>query len=1057
MVQIDPFAGQTYDPILTTLPDTLKAFANKYSDPDVQGYVNTLPPSIRNPLIDMDRKRVLRGQQPFSKKQLAQAAQTSLDQTAYTKPPGKKATNVFGNFLSDLGAITTSIPRIPSALIKEVKDLEQLPTQLNAAKGPADYFKLPGVRLVPGAYTAGNVLGGRKGIQEALTHPLFTTLDVLPAAKATGLTEAVAESRVGALAREAKAAVAKTRPGQYIAEAVGPRARQVAHAQEIASARVREILNPTSKALTDADIAGDPLAVAARSAAALDKEFPSINPERRRELTQQMQLDRNLITDDVERAYIDRYEDILKEYEKIGIAQGEFANINGEVYDKQTARRLLKAKENRDAYERVWVGGGKGSQKVLAQLDRTYNRLQAQAVPARFRPQVQARLADRIKLTYGTPENIAQVTQAIAEKNYRAIPGWDQQEFNRWTGEVERTWQQMRESGIDPVFVHHVDPSAVASIKYPRVLEKAKSLSQARARTNDATPYVQDATVALTHQGLEWLSRRGSEDFAETIRNSFGRSYDDIAEELRPAARRRAARDPSKDVAGHLQDLIQKEWIKFNPSEFIPWKSPKVTALAKDEILIPKTIYRNVRRMHDPVTNGLTAAIDPVMNVFRTSVLPLSPRWHLNNIFGGSISTGVEAPGSFRFMDKAQEIVRTGETTFEGQKLRLPEELRLSLGGSSRVHQEFSYRAGGTFHRLLGEANAARAEGLINPIRQGFNNVVQKSFDANAFMDDVYRAASYLEGYSKKIGKEGRVLSTAEREAAGMALSKKVLQTWTDLTPIERSVMRYVFPFYGFMQHITRFALRYPMDHPFRASVMGALARTELDDLGTTLPEKFLNNFFLGKPDENGNVKSIQFGGMNPFRDVSNYFTFAGLLGQTNPIAATIAQQLGLDTQTGAPELYPNLRFDAETGRLAVKSENPLQALVENTLPQSRVLLGLAQSGSEFKELMSRDPDAAARLMRSQLGLPVIFRNVNRTQEEAKAEFARMEGQQGALREALRSGSDREARRYENLRPLLDQIRTLQGEGALEQFTPTTTVPSALHMAQQAIIRQNAP
>jgi len=1056
MTYIDPFADQTHDPILTTLPDTLKAFANKYSDPEVAGYVQTLPDFIRNPLVDMDRQRVLRGQQPFSKKQLVQAAQTSLTGEAFTKPPGRKATNVFGNFLSDLGAITTSIPRIPSALIKEAKDLEELPSGLAAAKSPSDYFKLPGVRLVPGAYTAGNVLGGKKGIQEALTHPLFTTLDVLPAAKATGLTEAISESRIGTAAREAKAAVGRTRPGQYIEEAVGQRARQVSHAQEMASARVREILNPKSKALTDADIANDPLAVAARSASQLDTEFPSITPERRRELTQQMELDRNLITDDVERAYIDRYENILGEYEKIGVSEGEFERINGEVYDKQTARRLLRAKENLDQYSRAWVGGGKGSEKVAAQLQRTYDRIQAQAVPARFRPQVAARLADRIKLTYGTPENIAQVTQAIAEKNYKAIPGWDQQEFNRWTGEVERTWQQMRESGIDPVFVHHVDPSQVAAIKYPRVLEKAKSLSQAQARTNDATPYVQDATVALTHQGLEWLSRRGSEDFAEAIQNSFGRSYDDIAEELRPAARRRAERDSSKDVAGHLQDLIRREYTEFDPSSYIKWKSPRVTALAENKIMVPKTVANNIRRMHDPVKNGLTAAIDPVMNVFRTSVLPLSPRWHLNNVFGGGIATAEEAPGAFRFMYKANELVRKGETTLEGQAFRLPEELRLSLGGSSRVQQEFSYRAGGTARRLLGEVNGARLEGTVKPIRQGFNTVVQKSFDANAFMDDTYRAAAYLEGYSKKAA-GGKALSTAEREAAGMALSKKVLQTWTDLTPIERSVMRYVFPFYGFMQHITRFALRYPMDHPFRASVMGALARTELDDLGTTLPEKFLNNFFLGKPDEHGNVKSIQFGGMNPFRDVSNYFTFAGLLGQTNPIAATIAQQLGIDTQTGAPELYPNLSFDAQTGRLAVKSSNPLQALVENTLPQSRVLLGLAQSGSEFKELMSRDPDAAARLMRSQLGLPVIFRDVNVTQEQANSEFARMEGQQTALREALRSGKDEEARRYQALGPLLDQIRTLQGEGQLTQFTPTTTIPSALAMAQEAIIRQNAP
>jgi hypothetical protein len=55
----------------------------------------------------------------------------------------------------------------------------------------AAFLRAPGVRLIPGAYTASNLASGASGVREALSHPVMTALDLLPvantAAKATAV------------------------------------------------------------------------------------------------------------------------------------------------------------------------------------------------------------------------------------------------------------------------------------------------------------------------------------------------------------------------------------------------------------------------------------------------------------------------------------------------------------------------------------------------------------------------------------------------------------------------------------------------------------------------------------------------------------------------------------------------------------------------------------------------------------------------------------------------------------------------------------------------------
>lgn len=1064
--------GQASPPILTQLPDTLKAFQNKYNNATINQYIATLPPNVTNSLISLDQQRVSRGQMPYTKKQFIQAGETARTGVPYTTPPSRKITNVFGNAMSDLRTLTASIPKIPYELYHEARDLPNLPNQIAAAKSPSDVLQLPGFNLIPGSYTLSNLLRGKQGIQEALTHPLFTGLDVLPAkeiplGKELTVGSALAQSRVGRAAAAGKAAFSRTRPGQFLEQLWGPQSRQLAHLENNYSGQLREILNPDSKVITDQMIAGDPIASGVRAASLLNRKYPSIYGDQLRTLTQKMELGDLGDLTDLEKGYVKDYQQILDGYAKHGIENGYLTQVDGEIYSTSEARRLIRDQQDlQKAKAQDAELQNEASAKRLARAQERFDRRQRATAPARFQPLIEKDLEKGLKILYGTPENIDQITKLIAQGNYSAIPGFDQQEVLNLATGIKNRWMKMRDAGLEPIFVHRISRPQVAGILYPHVLETIRTPSALRARTLDATPYVQDATAGLTHQGLEFLSRDASEAFADELLKPvsegglFAKTLGELRNEYAPIAERRAQRS-GDTVALELDNLIKKNWETFDPTSILPWAKGKnnrfTLANETGQTWIPKPIAKNIRAMHEPSRGGLKAAVDPVMGVFRTAVLPLSVRWHVNNIFGGGLMAAAEDPKILFNLGRARELINTGKVTGKNGEIQMSRNMALALGSSSRPHLEAQFAAGTQLGNIMRTINAERIAGNAEMFQKMGSKLVQKSYDFNAHMDDMYRAAAYLTGYERALTKSGGKASIQETQAAGEALARKVLQTWTDLTPLERSIMRYVFPFYGFSQHIVRYALRYPMDHPFRVAVMGSLARTEMNDLGTALPEKFLNSFFLGKPDKNGNVKSIQLGGMNPFSDVADYFTLTGMLGKANPLFQVVAEQFGIDPQTGAPELYPDLYFDAKTGRLAARSKNPVQSLIAHTIPQSQVLLGLTHASQDFKDLMARDPAAAQRQIRSQLGFPILFRQINIPQEEAKTEIARSEAAQEALRTALKTGKDQEANRFKTLQPLLAQIRQLQANGALQQYTPTQSGPSPLEVAQQAIIANNTP
>jgi hypothetical protein len=637
-----------------------------------------------------------------------------------------------------------------------------------------------------------------------------------------------------------------------------------------------------------------------------------------------------------------------------------------------------------------------------------------------------------------TADEIASYTQAITERRWGQFSFGDEATvadlYRNIENETAATWRYLKSQGLEPSFVHVTSKSRARSVMNPKVGPQPVSLSQTKERALDFSPGVGDPAVALSHQAMEIMLRRANEEALDLTARQFGVNESQLRELYSKPARDAAERDPLWGFETHIRDEIETRYTRIEPEKMgFNWKSRRFDKYEQEGVFIPKALAKNMEDMLNP-RSVFGGVFDPITKAFRIAVVGLSPRTQLYNVLGGAtMLMGETGPGAFRYMGDAIKMVRNPEMI---DSL----ELRRSIGSQRRIMASFddlsqhsdrvakargmaSVAGGRTIGRLWNQIQESKAKGL-------FDKAVEKSFDFNAFFDDTYRTMAYLYGYDKGLTK-GMSKEVAER--AGMETLRKSMMDWSGLTPVERTLMKSVFPFYSFMNHAIRYVLRYPVDHPLRAAVLAAFAKSQIED-SELLPERMLGYMFIGNQSEvTGRQNALNLASVNPFGDVANMLSFTGFLSATNPAIQTVLESVGL--QQGSAELYPSLRFNPESGRLEGVRTNPLIAAVQNTIPQSEVLLSLFGASTEFNQRIQTDPAAAIRTLASAGGLPVLWRNISVPQETFRTELARQDSQQNTLNSALKSGNWQNANRYPGLAGMQEQVQQLPAE-VVSQYTP---------------------
>jgi hypothetical protein len=234
-----------------------------------------------------------------------------------------------------------------------------------------------------------------------------------------------------------------------------------------------------------------------------------------------------------------------------------------------------------------------------------------------------------------------------------------------------------------------------------------------------------------------------------------------------------------------------------------------------------------------------------------------------------------------------------------------------------------------------------------------------------------------------------REMTAAEAHKEGMDAVSEVMGELRHMTPLERSWLVKMFPFYGWTKHILTYVLTYPLDHPYRAMFLGQLAEQNSQDMASGLPTRLQLLLFLGHPDAFGNVNTIDARALNPLRDTANYASAQGFFQSLNPIITSAIGTVDPQISFGGVPLYPHTTFNTAYGIKEAGPQGNLVTAAEQFVPQLSAADAAFNLSGQFAYLKSSNQAAFTKKVFESLNLPFFPQEINVRQIAAKSEVDR--------------------------------------------------------------------
>ncbi len=710
---------------------------------------------------------------------------------------------------------------------------------------------------------------------------------------------------------------------------------------------------------------------------------------------------------------------------------------------------------------------------------------EARALPARWDTVIKNKLNERLTTKYG-----AQLSESQAAALQANLWGnvLDEGVLAEELAFAKKTWQEIAAktpADAAPIYVHNISPDkATRALSTPQFFDYTPSVSSLKERMFDSAGTVLDPEISLRHEALEIIQRNVWSDTVDRIVRTYGRTQKELMDEALSTNPERFDANPLIDAKSAIAREIKQRYSGFNPDSFLnPSRAADdLSGTAADaKIYLPNEVVATLNDLKSQTRGQIARATDPVMRVFRTSVLTLSPRFYLNNVFGNTLLTLTGAKNPLTVSRYAKDALALARNPEAIQTLTLPrsgQTLSLSRSSIRELPAQLPELSG--MQQAFRDINAADPQVALSMFQQfEAGNALRKfndnaAFEAarrgvaraqdfsasfNSIADGTATATLFLEGLDDALTKG---LSRDEAIAIGVDHARKVFETWDTLTPTERSVIRSIFPFYSFTRNLLKYVAQYPASHPTRLAIMSSFAKAEEQDFGTGLPQQLSQYLYLSPLDTQGRVQAFAPGGINPLQDVGSYASllgfFAGGSGDfsavtknLNPLLSTTLQQLGVDPTRGQGDLYPDLYLDPQTGTLAARTGNPIFDLASAAVPQSRILTNLLGMNRQFSEQLRTNPEAAGRSLLSAAGLPTYSRTVDLPTERIKSELTRGDAAKKELTAALKAGDWELAERWPSLRPLIEKLKALPPE-KLEALTLSDSDVSQIEALKRGAI-----
>lgn len=309
--------------------------------------------------------------------------------------------------------------------------------------------------------------------------------------------------------------------------------------------------------------------------------------------------------------------------------------------------------------------------------------------------------------------------------------------------------------------------------------------------------------------------------------------------------------------------------------------------------------------------------IDDLNGYWKAGVLALSPRWYIQNGVGMSLQFFLGAGLDLRAMRMAASKKYVDDVLAE-----------IDASGLSGELGQYARQMSG--------------KGSRNPLKR----LIIAGYRANAKLESLPRRAMYWHAVKKNLRQEemlsgAKALDDASLIEAwkGVADSAKKGEQWAvDLVddivletdrfmgqysrynPFERTVLRRIFPFYGWMRAINRLAFMLPFKYPKRAALLASASRMAYEMYGDE--ESSLMSPMSGFITGANNDYFVQTNITNPAESFMPTVQFAGEVGDAfkrNGISA-IGQMPAQFAQTFYPQVSPIFTDipQAVTGRSAL-------------------------------------------------------------------------------------------------------------------------------------------
>ena len=535
-----------------------------------------------------------------------------------------------------------------------------------------------------------------------------------------------------------------------------------------------------------------------------------------------------------------------------------------------------------------------------------------------------------------------------------------------------------------------------------------------KSRALDITDSMNSMVLAMMAPYISLLQEEGGQRALQTALLPHGKLSSQLDDFYQRQAEAKIAKGRTRyvNVAQLKQALRDKQWVKISQKT-----GKRLGGVDKpDDFYVPKDLYENWEHMTGQRGTDLFNArgYQVGMKIFRGSVL-YGPRHFVHVTIAGQMPMFMAEPGAIFEFAKIWPHVRAlgkgqaADTDIIPQLYqRTPASYKTAEGTNHELGRTFQWARGRAYGRLFRQA--ADHLGRVN---HGL-----EMFEDNAQM--MFQSAIRL-----------RALKRGEDPTEALEMGRRAVVNMDSASPFERTIMKQVMPFYSFTRFATLFLLRYPFDHPLRASFLASISNQAQEEWGTGLPMDMMDLFFIGPQHASGDELSVNLKNVNPFRSIANTFTLGGFLSSMNPAVQALASSFGVNTLSGSSEMYPEISYNAQTGDLqATRPSGDMWTAIENFVPEFSAIDARLGLSDNYRFLYSNDRTAFWRQMASEFNIPFDPSYYNIPQVRGKTALNLYKGAEQAVYNAKSSGSfSGDVSRYNLVPADLNGIKT-------ELYTP---------------------